>query len=100
MVLEETTSAQDSILRTQLRRAYGIDSMPESEAAYYDCQPSALNLISVCSVPLASSRSTRRACPMTTQPTGRYVTRLTRTTKIKHEHGKLEVRLITPHRIA
>ena len=37
MVLEEATSAPDSILRTQLRRAYGIASIGlESEAAYYD----------------------------------------------------------------
>ncbi|KAH9040449.1 hypothetical protein EDB85DRAFT_1926303 [Lactarius pseudohatsudake] len=59
--------------------AYGIASIgPGWEgAAYYDCQPSAPNLTPVCTIPLASSRSTRRECPMTAQPTGEY-----------HEHGK------------
>ena len=43
VVLEEVTSARDSSLRTRLRRVYGIASIgPESGAAYYDCQPSAL----------------------------------------------------------
>ena len=46
IVLEEATSACDRILLTQLRSAHGM--APESEAAYYDCQPSTLNLISLC----------------------------------------------------
>ena len=90
IVLEEATSARDSILLTQLRRAHGMAS--ESEAAYSDCQPSTFSLISLCHIPLASQRSTRPGRPITTPPTGRNVNPLTRITKIKHQPEMLEVR--------
>ena len=48
MVLAETTSAHIGILRTQLRRTYGIASIvPESDEAYYDSQPEAFISVSV-----------------------------------------------------
>lgn len=44
MVLEEAKSARHSVLRTEQRRSYNFASLrPDSEAAYYDCQPGALN---------------------------------------------------------
>ena len=49
MALAETTSAHIGILRTQLRSTHGIASIvPESDEAYYDCQPEVFISVLVC----------------------------------------------------
>ena len=93
MVLEEATSTRDSILPTQLGRAYRMASIKsEREATCYDCQPSTFNLTWLCHIPLPSQRSTRLGRPLTTRPIGRNVKSLTRITKIKHKPEMLEAR--------
>lgn len=68
IALKEPTSACDRILPKQLRGAYGVASFSsESEAAYYDCQQSAFDIILACLYLLGYISSLHHLCKSNVQ---------------------------------